>query len=267
MNKNLKYPICIISKDRADTCKTRMLFDPYDIDYFVMVEPNDYESYVAKFGKSKVVNIGENNKGVYYVRNFCIEWSKEKGYDKHWQIDDDVNAIFFRPMNKATGIRERESIKNPLKTLSYVEDFSDKFSNHGVSCFSQDVFAFAKPRDIDLNKMVYCWQFINNAVDSRFQPHTSEDTDFSIQVLKENYVTMIFNTCTFRMPRSGSNKGGCSSSVNYKKKGNISGRKQMNLKIVETYPQWFTEHTKKGQSELKPSRIWRSFKQKPILKK
>ena len=36
MNKNLKYPICIISKDRADSCKTALLFDPYKIDEALM---------------------------------------------------------------------------------------------------------------------------------------------------------------------------------------------------------------------------------------
>tara|TARA_R110002096_G_scaffold378104_2_gene571965 strand:- start:773 stop:1576 length:804 start_codon:yes stop_codon:yes gene_type:complete len=266
MNKNLKYPICIISKDRADSCTTHLLFEPYGIDYFYMVEPNDYELYVAQFGKSKVVNIGENDKGVYYVRNFCIQWSIEKGYDKHWQIDDDLTSLHFRPMNNLTGIRESEKIKNPLKMILYMETMSDRFSNYGGSCLSHDGFAFAKNKDIDLNKMVYCFQLIRNSISAKYKPNTSEDIDFSITLLKEGYITLVFNKYTFRTPSSGSRKGGCNSSVDYKKTGTLDGRKKRNLKLCETYPQWFTEYTKKGQSELKPSRIWRSFKQKPILK-
>ena len=33
------------------------------------------------------------------------------------------------------------------------------------------------------------------------------------------------------------------------------------------YPEWFTEYTKNGQSEVKPSRIWKTFKQQPMMLK
>ncbi|NDG53940.1 MAG: hypothetical protein EBY39_13130 [Flavobacteriia bacterium] len=89
-----KYPVCIVSKDRADICTTHNLLEPYGIKYFYMVEPQDYNGYVERFGKDKVVNIGANDKGIYYVRNFCIEWSKEQGYEKHWQeFMDYVTAL------------------------------------------------------------------------------------------------------------------------------------------------------------------------------
>ena len=72
-----KYPICIVSKDRPEICKTHTLLEYSNIKYFYMVEPQDYNSYVNRFGKDKVVDIKENDKGIYYVRNFCIEWSKK----------------------------------------------------------------------------------------------------------------------------------------------------------------------------------------------
>ena len=111
------------------------------------------------------------------------------------------------------------------------------------------------------------FQLINNSIKSRYQPNTSEDVDFSVRVLKEGYVTMVFNKYSFRTPSSGSIKGGCNSSIDYKKRGNIDGRKLRNLKLCETYPQWFVEYTKKGQSEIKASKIWKSFKQIPLMKK
>ena len=58
-----KYPICIISKDRHDICTTHLLFDDYNIKYYYMVEPQDYDLYKSKF--KNVINIQENNLGIY----------------------------------------------------------------------------------------------------------------------------------------------------------------------------------------------------------
>ena len=58
-------------------------------------------------------------------------------------------------------------------------------------------------------------------------------------------------------------KGGCNSSIDYMN----NGRKKMNLTLASEYPQWFVEYEKNGQSEIKPSRIWKTFTQKPLQKK
>ncbi len=258
----MKYPICIISKDRADICTTHKLLDYDGITYFYFVEPQDYNKYVERFGKDKVINIGENDKGVYYVRNFCIEWSKKQGYEKHWQTDDDLKQLLFRPMNKIKGLRSREKINNPLKMLNTIENIADRCVNYGGGCIGHDGFAFAKKRDIDVNKMIYCFQLINNSIKARYQPNTSEDIDFSIRLLRENYVTLLFNKYSFTTPKSGSIKGGCNS-ADYKD----NGRKKMNIGLCKEYPEWFTEYTKNGQSEIKPSRIWKTFKQQPMMLK
>lgn len=257
-----KYPICIISKGRAKTCTTHKLFESFGIDYYYMVEPQDYQKYVDIFGQEKVINIKENDKGIYYVRNFCIEWSKNNGHEKHWQIDDDLRGLFFRNMNEVKGFRDREKINNPLKMLFEIESFSDNCTNFGGACLTHDGFAFSKKRDIDLNKMIYCFQLLNNNIQARYQPRTSEDVDFSVRILKENLVTMVFNKYSFSTPSSGSVEGGCNDSIDYIN----NGRKTRNLKLVETYPEWFTEYEKNGQSEIKPSRIWKTFQQRPIYK-
>ena len=257
-----KYPVCIISKDRSDICTTHNLFESNGIKYFYMVEPQDYDAYVERFGKDKVVNIKANDKGVYYVRNFCIDWSKKQGYEKHWQIDDNVKKLFYRPNNKYKGTRDRYEIKNVIKMLVSIEKIADKCVNYGGGCLGHDGFAFSKKNNIDLNKMIYCFQLINNNIKSRYQPNTSEDVDFSVRLLMEKYVTLVFNEYSFTKPKSGSTKGGCNS-ADYKN----NGRKKMNVTLCQTYPKWFTEYTKNWQSEIKPSKIWKTFKHKPMMKK
>lgn len=255
-----RYPIYIVSKDRAEICTTHKILDFSGITWSYAVEPQDYEKYVERFGENYVVNIGENDKGIYYVRNFCIEHSKNAGHKKHWQVDDDLKKIFYRAMQEK-GTRSREEIDNPGTMLKNIEDYTDDFSNFGAGCLTHDGFAFAKKLDIDLNKMIYCFQLMNNNVKARYQPHTSEDVDFSVNMLREKWVTMVFNQFSFTTPKSGSIQGGCNSSVDYQNKG----RKLRNLKLCETFPQWFKEYTHKktGLSEIKPSKIWRYFKQKP----
>lgn len=257
-----KYPICIISKDRSDICTTHKLFDEYGIEYFYMVEPQDYQDYYQKFG-NKVINIGKDDAGIYFVRNFCIEWSKQNGYDMHWQIDDDLRNFYYRPMNHFKGTRDRQLINNPLEMILHIEDIAQRCVNYGAGCITHDGFAFSKKNDIDINKMVYCFHLINNDINARYKPNTSEDIDFSVQVLMEGYVTMIFNTYSFTTPQSGKIKGGCNSSMDYMN----DGRYKRNIELCKTYPKWFTEYTKNGQSEIKPSKIWKTFKQKPMTKR
>ena len=147
-----KYPICIVSKDRADICKTHNLLDFKGINHFYMVEPQDYNSYVKRFGKDKVIDIKKNDKGIYYVRNFCIEWSKENGYSKHWQVDDDLNSLHYREMDVTRGLRNTEKISNPIDMLLYIEEIADRCVNYGAGCLTHDGFAFAKKKDISINK-------------------------------------------------------------------------------------------------------------------
>ena len=258
-----KYPIYIVSKGRSDICTTHKILDHNGIKWYYAVEPQDYEKYCKVFGNKKVINIEKNDMGIYYVRNFCIEHSKKKGFSKHWQVDDDLKKLFFRKMqDKLT--RARKQIENPTQMLICIEEYADKIKNYGGGCLTHDGFAFAKKNDIDFNKMIYCFKLLNNNILSRFQPNTSEDVDFSVRLLKENYVTMVFNQFSFTTPKSGSVKGGCNASVDYIK----DGRKKRNLNLCKTYEGWFKEYThpKTGFSEIKPSRIWKAFKQKPILK-
>ena len=257
-----KYPICIISKDRSDICTTHKLFDDYGIEYFYMVEPQDYQNYYQRFG-NKVINIGKDDAGIYFVRNFCIQWSKENGYDMHWQIDDDLRNFYYRPMNHFKGTRDRELINSPLEMILDMEDVAQRCVNYGAGCITHDGFAFSKKKDIDINKMVYCFHLINNEINARYKPNTSEDIDFSIQVLMEGYVTMVFNKYSFTTPQSGKIKGGCNASMDYMN----DGRRKRNIELCKTYPKWFVEYTKNGQSEIKPSKIWNTFKQKPMTKK
>ena len=256
-----KYPICIISKDRADTCTTHLLFEKYEFNYYYMVEPQDYDAYVKNFGKENVVNIQHNDLGVYNVRNYCIEWSKLKGHKKHWQIDDNIQSLFYRPMDTTKGFRARDKIENPTKAILYIEEIADRCINYGGGCLTHDGFTFSKKNDIDVNKMIYCFQLINNEIKTRYQPRTSEDVDFSANLLKEGWVTMVFNKYSLKKPKSGSMKGGCNSSIDYMN----DGRKKMNMTLCNEHPEWFVEYEKNGQSEVKPSRIWKQFKQKPLM--
>ena len=257
-----KYPVLIISKDRATTCTTHKLLDQEGINWYYCVEPQDYDNYVEVVGKENVINIQENDQGIAYTRNYCIKWSLDQGYEKHWQFDDDITKFMYRGWNKIKGFRDRVTITDPLKMMLHIEEICDRFKNFGAASLSHDAFAFTMKRDIDINKMVYCCYLINNKTDCNFENHTSVDVDFSCQLLSKKFITLKFNIYTFLTPPSGTSPGGCNSSHDYLN----SGRKKRNEKLVQDWYPWFVEYEKKGQSEIKPSQIWNSFTHKPILK-
>ena len=65
----------------------------------------------------------------------------------------------FKNMNEVKGFRDRKN-KQSLKMLFEIESFSDNCTNFGGACLTHDGFAFSK--DIDVNKMIYCFQLLNN---------------------------------------------------------------------------------------------------------
>ena len=59
-----KYPVYIISKGRFDVTMTANLFEADNLDYLIAVEPQEYDSYVNKLGKDRVLKLPFSNLGL-----------------------------------------------------------------------------------------------------------------------------------------------------------------------------------------------------------
>ena len=60
----LNYVIYIPSKGRHDICLTAELLLKYNMEFFLVVEPQDRDNYVEKYGIDNVIFIDENNRGI-----------------------------------------------------------------------------------------------------------------------------------------------------------------------------------------------------------
>ena len=81
--------ICYIpSKGRPKT-KTYKLFEEAGIKVYHFLEPQDY----GKYNVPNKVELGENDKGITYVRNFMLDFAEKN--NEEWVIfcDDDVTSF------------------------------------------------------------------------------------------------------------------------------------------------------------------------------
>jgi len=114
-----KFPVYIISKGRFNVTMTANLFEADNLDYLIAVEPQEYDSYVNKLGKDRVLKLPFSNLGLgsYPARNFCWEHSMRLGYTHHWLFDDNIKS-FYKWINA-----KRCQIKDIKTSLSYIESY------------------------------------------------------------------------------------------------------------------------------------------------
>jgi hypothetical protein len=183
------YPIYVPSRGRADTIlTTKCLIEAKVENYYVVIEPQDQDSYEKQFDKSNILVMPENNKGIAYVRNFCKEHAKTKGFSYHWQMDDDVDCFKFRKKNYT----KNETIE-PLLAISIVEQCMDMFTNVAISGIGANAFAFAKHYPVQKNRLTYQCMLINNLIENEWKMGGVEDWYYTFDVLEQGYCTLAFH--------------------------------------------------------------------------
>ena len=91
--------IFIPTKSRYNNCKTADLFINYKSVYLV-VEPQEQHLYKSKYPNSNIIVLPQNNKGIVYVRNYIKKYTEQNNIKKYWQLDDDINALYYRKGTK-----------------------------------------------------------------------------------------------------------------------------------------------------------------------
>lgn len=255
---DVKYTIYIPSKGRAHHGHTAKLLDDCGItNYKIVVEPQDYESYVDKWGTEKVVELPENNQGIAFSRSFIKRYSRSQGEKFHWQMDDDMISFRLRLNNKNAKV-------NPRHCFSIVETINDKFSNIGICGITHFAYAFSKKTAIALNRMVYGIVLVNNDVMHDWRSGTNEDLDYSLQTLESGFVTIAFNTVLFDTFTTGKLDGG-----NMLNLFVGDGRKKIYEKTAELWPGRFEVRqleSDRGWTLKHIRRFYDDYKQTPKLK-
>jgi hypothetical protein len=252
--EQIRHTIYIPSRGRSDTCLTAAVLLEDDVDFLVVVEPQEKESYVDQFGETRCLVMDDNDRGIAYVRNWIKDYSKGKGEPFHWQIDDNIKGFQIRQGNRNERI-------GPSRCLSLVETNVEQFSNIAAAGITHAAFAFSASQPVDINKQVYSCALFNNELDTRWRDGVVEDTDYSMQVLHEGWCTLLFNALLMEKATTMKMKGGNTELVYGGR-----GRELRSKGLIAAWPGAFKMTHQYGRPKILPSTVWRKFPQRPIPK-
>jgi len=233
MSKKNKFPIYIISKGRYEKTLTADNFEKSGFDYLIAVEPQEYELYVKKLGKKRILKLPFSNLGLgsYPARNFCWEHAKLNGHKFHWLFDDNIQ-YWAKWING-----KRKRIEDLLPAFLYVENYSIK-NNIDINGFEEPNFVVRPPKKpFKTNCHVYSAMLIKNEIPYRWRLKYNEDIDLCLQVLHNGGTT---SSCIYYMADKVSTaakmKGGNQTELY---KGNSPKKNLLKAKMLEAvWPQY-----------------------------
>lgn len=225
----MKYPVYIISKGRASSCITARELKKCGVKFRVVVEPHQMDDYAKHIDPSLLLalpfqDLGE---GSIPARNWVWEHSISEGHERHWILDDNIEA--FNRLNH----NDKHEVRCDA-TFCACEDFTDRYANVGLS--GMNYYSFCKSTDkvppYYLNTRIYSCILVRNDLPFRWRGKYNEDTDLSLRVMKSGECTILFNAFLCGKVTSMRMKGGNTNDL-YEKTNN---RKEFAESIVDQHP-------------------------------
>lgn len=180
------------------------------VNHTIAVEPQDVNPYLEakeRFGLSHaeimVLPFSNHGMGSGPARNECWKASIERGYSRHWILDDNITDFYRLHQNK------RYRVKSPAY-FRIMEDFVDRYKNIRLAgpryrffCASdQKYYPYVK------NTHIMSTILIDNSLDFRWRSKYNEDIDLSLRVLKQGDCTVLFNALLQGKAATQTIKGG-----------------------------------------------------------
>ena len=233
---NPRYPVYIISKGRWESRLTSKALEAIGVPYQIVIEPQEYEKYAAVIDPRKILVLPFSNLGLGSIpaRNWVWENAIERGAERHWILDDNIEGFY----------RLHKNLKTPVgdgAIFRAAEDFSDRYENVLESGFNYFMFASRKSAAIPpytLNTRVYSCILLKNDIPlesiggERWRGRYNEDTDLSIRILKSGACTILFNCFLAGKQQTMTMKGGNTDEL-YKE----DGRKKMAESLKAQHPE------------------------------
>ena len=211
----IKYPIYVISKGRHEKSLTADFLIADDVDFKLVVEPQEKNLYADKFGSDRVLVLPFSNLGLGSIpaRNWCWENSIQNGHDKHWILDDNIRQVWRWNKGKKIPANSRYAFVT-------IEEFTDRYENIAISGCNYEFFGVGSIPPFYLNTHVYSNLLIRNDIKYRWRGRYNEDTDLCLQVLSGGWCTVQFNAFLMQKTKTMTMKGG-NTDVLYKADGRL----------------------------------------------
>lgn len=184
-----KYPIYIISKGRAESRLTSKALEFMQTPYRIVIEEQEFDDYNKYIDADKILVLPFSNlgQGSIPARNWVFEHSISEGHKRHWILDDNIDGFIRLNRNKKIKV-------DSCATFRAIEDFVDRYENVAMSGMDYRYFApeRVKMPPYVLNTRIYSCILLDNSIQHRWRGRYNEDTDLSLRILKDGFVTILF---------------------------------------------------------------------------
>lgn len=197
------HPVYIVSKGRWQNPLTSKALTEMGVAHHVIVEEQEFGAYANALDPSTRLLVldpayqeaydtcddlgGTKGRGPGPARNFAWDHAIDSGASWHWVMDDNIRN--FHRLNR--------NIKIPVvdgTPFAVMEAFVSRFENvamagpayHGLTAQRQQLPPYL------LNTRIYSCNLIRNDTPYRWRGRYNEDTDLSLRMLKDGWVTVQF---------------------------------------------------------------------------
>jgi len=201
-----RYPIYVPTKGRFKSRKTVRALLQIGADFKVVIEPQELDVYSTILNENQILVLPysepDDSSQLVRTRNWIKEHSRECGYYRHWQLDDNIKAFYRLNNNK------RHKVLSPV-IFRCIEDFVDRYKNVAMAGMNYMNYAIPDGRPpYFINSRVYSMSLVNNELDYKWRGIFNDDTDICLRMLKDGYCTINFNAFSGDKDATMVTKGG-----------------------------------------------------------
>jgi len=237
----VKYPGLIATKGRAGQSSTIENALKENLPIRLIVEPQDALDYCREYPTAEIYELPENNKGITYARNFCLNMARREGFPWFWMLDDDIKQLYI--------VIDGKVHKAPMKEVfARAEALITMQPTVAIGALEYQQYAWSAKKQMTFNS--YCDQVVLVSAERtkplQYREDCKEDRDFVLQVLQMGMDTCRTSWLAFSSPKNGSNKGGLHDAY----KGGLENH--WSAKMVKLWPGVCELKTKKdGRPDVK----------------
>jgi hypothetical protein len=190
----LKYPVFVPTKGRFEKPLTIRALDAIGVDFRAVVEPQEAEQYAPIAGASRLLVLPFSHRGLVATRNWIWDQAEREGAVRFWTFDDNIRTFYRLNHNKKIRVQD-------AAMLCAIEDFVDRYLNVAIAGCNYQWLAKQKQKipPLEFNTRVYSNMLIRTDIKDRHgapfrnQGFYNDDTDLCLRVLKDGWVTLVFN--------------------------------------------------------------------------
>lgn len=242
-----RYPLYVPSKGRAHEPLTIRFLLKDGVPFRVVCEPEEAAAYEALVGAERLLVLPESNQGLIYARNWIKAHASADGYDRHWQLDDNISWIL-------RWYRGKRIPCNAGPALRCVEDFADRYENVAIAGLNYEMFAVGKAPPFRLNHHVYSCTLTLNRIPHTWRLRYNDDTDMCLQVLADGWCTILVNAFLIHKLPTMVVKGGNTDDL-YQGDGRLTMARQ----LERMWPGVVTTERRFGRPQHVVRAAWKRF--------